>query len=376
MVCSLSSNRRGRRAFTLVELLVVIAIIGVLVALLLPAVQAAREAARRSQCSNNLKQVGLAMLNYEGAHKHLPPGALMNEGSAWSAYLLPYIEGGNAFKQLKIGDNKNFNSQWGHSGGPYIDAKLLPDNERNIQVIETVMPTYRCPTVGLPEHQLDVTATKWYIMKRSPVSYIGVASGLVATQYQAGAVYFLKGHPKKGDDGGSGGDGNDFYEGADGVLYGIDKDDVSDKGVKLAWIEDGTSNTVMVGEAVHDFVTQENIGGNGEHVAGDRKDHWWGGSDDIDTSPGSDLSEFLGSTAVAINYHRGTPEERQQWCSNADSAKCQAIQLAFGSDHTSIAQMVFCDGHVEQIQEDIDALTWSNYGSRASQILDTGAVRR
>jgi prepilin-type N-terminal cleavage/methylation domain-containing protein/prepilin-type processing-associated H-X9-DG protein len=369
MVCSLSSNRRGRRAFTLVELLVVIAIIGVLVALLLPAVQAAREAARRSQCANNLKQVGLAMLNYEAANKHLPPGALMNEGSAWSAYLLPYIEGGNAFRSLKIGDNKAFNSQWGHSGGPYTDAKLLPENERNIQIIETVMPTYRCPTVGLPEHQLDVTATKWYIMKRSPVSYIGVASGLVAKQYESGAVYFLKGHPKTGD----GGDGNDYYEGADGVLYGIDKDDVSDKGVKL---EDGTSNTVMVGEAVHDFVTQENIGGNGEHAAGDRKDHWWGGSDDIDTHPGSDLSEFLGSTAVAINYHRGTPEERQQWCSPADSAKCQAIQLAFGSDHTGIAQMVFCDGHVEQIQEEIDALTWSNYGSRASQVLDTGAVRR
>lgn len=369
MVCSLVSNRRVRRAFTLVELLVVIAIIGVLVALLLPAVQAAREAARRSQCQNNLKQVGLAMNNFEGTHKRLPPGALMNEGSAWSAYILSYLEGGNAFKQLKIGDNKVFNSQWGHSGGPYTDAKLLPENERNIQVIESVMPPYRCPSAGLPEHQLDVTATKWYIMKRSPVSYIGVASGLVVKQYESGDVYFLKGHPKPED-------GNAFFDGADGVLYGIDKDDTSDKGVKFAWIEDGTSNTVMVGEAVHDYVTQEDKGGNGEHVAGDRKDHWWGGSDDIDTSPGSDLSEFLGSTGVAINFHRGTPEERQQWCANADTTKCQSLQLAFGSEHPGIAQMVFCDGHVEAIQEDIDALTWSNYGSRASQMIDTGAIRR
>lgn len=370
MVCSLTSTvrRRRQRAFTLVELLVVIAIIGVLVALLLPAVQAAREAARRSQCMNNLKQVGLAMNNYEGTHKHLPPGALMNEGSAWSAYLLSYLEGGNAFKQLKIGDNKNFNSQWGHSGGPYTDSKLLPENERNIQVIETVMQPYRCPSVGLPEHQLDVTATKWYIMKRSPVSYIGVASGLVVRQYDAGDVYFLKGHPKPED-------GNAFFDGADGVLYGIDKDDVSDKGVKFAWIEDGTSNTVMVGEAVHDFVTQENIGGNGEDAAGNRKDHWWGGSDDIDTSPGSDLSEFLGSTAVAVNY-QGTPEENQQSCRSPDSTPCQSMQLAFGSEHPGIVQMVFCDGHVEQIQEDIDALTWSNYGTRASQVLDKGADRR
>ncbi|WP_428304253.1 DUF1559 domain-containing protein [Lacipirellula sp.] len=370
-----SPRRRRSTGFTLVELLVVIAIIGVLVALLLPAVQAAREAARRSQCMNNLKQVGLAMNNYEGAHKHLPPGALMNEGSAWSAYLLSYLEGGNAFKNLKIGDNKNFNMQWGHQGGPYTDASTLPEDERNVAVIEGVMPAYRCPSAGLPEHQLDVTADGYWIMKRSPVSYIGVASGLVSQQYAGGSVYFLKGHPKTAD-GNTEGDGNDFYEGADGVLYGIDKDDVADKGVKFSWVEDGTSNTVMVGEAVHDYVTQENQGGIAEKRAGNRKDHWWGGSDDIDTTPGSDLSEFLGSTAVAPNYQRATPEEHQQWCTNEESTKCQSLQLAFGSEHTGIVQMVFVDGHVEQIQDSIDALVWSNYGSRASQLLDTGAVRR
>lgn len=114
-----ASANRPLRAFTLVELLVVIAIIGILVALLLPAVQSAREAARRMSCQNNLKQVGLACLNYESAQKSLPPALLhdVNSGtlSKWSALarLLPYLEQGNFeseidyttdYEQVQYGD--------------------------------------------------------------------------------------------------------------------------------------------------------------------------------------------------------------------------------------------------------------------------------
>lgn len=96
-------RRSGRReAFTLVELLVVIAVIGILVALLLPAVQAAREAARRMSCQNNLKQLGLALHNYEGTHRVFPPSTITDGGAAgqpWSgqAMLLPYLEGDTTY---------------------------------------------------------------------------------------------------------------------------------------------------------------------------------------------------------------------------------------------------------------------------------------
>ena len=96
------SHRTRFAGFTLVELLVVIAIIGVLVALLLPAVQAAREAARRSQCSNNLKQIGLGLLNYENAVKSFPPGEIALAGTfvSWSSTFLPYIEEQSIHDQL------------------------------------------------------------------------------------------------------------------------------------------------------------------------------------------------------------------------------------------------------------------------------------
>lgn len=351
---------RMRPGFTLVELLVVIAIIGILVALLLPAIQAAREAARRSQCANNMKQVSLACLNFESSNKTLPPGAFLGEGSAWSAYILPYIEEGNAFAGLSIGEDKNGNFQWG-SQQEYSDVNQLGPAYQNIKLVETVIATYRCPSAGLFEHHRDLSYDRYWVMRRVPASYLGVVSGLQSRQHPVWRMRIQKYPPQ-----------NPSYEGVDGVLVGIHhKEDVGYGRIPLRKVLDGTSKTVMIGEAVHDSETQELWGQSGEPEAGNRKDHWFGGSDDIDTTPFCDLSEFLGSTGVPMNLQR-SPTENQAKCANPESPECQALQLSFGSAHNGMCQMAFVDGHVEAITDDIDIRVWNDYGTRASQTLQTG----
>ena len=124
-----------RRAFTLVELLVVIAIIGILIALLLPAVQSAREAARRSQCSNNLKQLSLGVLSYESAKKKLPPGKLTAglalDYTNWAIEILPYIEETSLWSQYNF---SKVNCQLG--------TALIPGNE---QVTQAQLKGMQCP---------------------------------------------------------------------------------------------------------------------------------------------------------------------------------------------------------------------------------------
>src|SRR5690242_2365701 len=104
--------RNGRSGFTLIELLVVVAIIAVLIAMLLPAIQKVREAAYRTQCQNNLKQLALACHSYYNDNECLPPGELVNTGPpvsgftfemwGWSALILPYVEQGNLAAQLNV----------------------------------------------------------------------------------------------------------------------------------------------------------------------------------------------------------------------------------------------------------------------------------
>lgn len=139
-----SSPRARAAAFTLIELLVVIAIIGVLVGLLLPAVQQAREAARRSTCVNNLKQLGLAFHNYNDTYRSLPPGWRLGNTTknkpnwAWSAYILPFIEQNATFDLLQPTVRTNMNeavNNWGGCAGCF-------------EAMQQPVFAFRCPSDG------------------------------------------------------------------------------------------------------------------------------------------------------------------------------------------------------------------------------------
>src|SRR5688572_11552964 len=142
---------RRKLGFTLVELLVVIAIIGVLVALLLPAVQAAREAARRTQCSNNLKQYGLAIHNYHDTFKAIPPGGYPDPGWAvwagqspaigWQVRVLPFAEQQPLWDNVEAFGNKvGFATPWYEAPIP-LNASPVTKRARQVQVDYAMCPS-------------------------------------------------------------------------------------------------------------------------------------------------------------------------------------------------------------------------------------------
>jgi prepilin-type N-terminal cleavage/methylation domain-containing protein len=172
---------KRKTAFTLVELLVVIAIIGVLVALLMPAIQAAREAARRMRCGNNLKQLALALHNYESAYKRLPSGwvassGLMHTGTdsgtgtdgwgswGWPAFILKYMEQSNVSDALKVGD---------------VDMRTALDDPAMLTLMQTRLLSFRCTSDIAPLLNDKRPITGWSNQPRqlATSNYVGWNSG-------------------------------------------------------------------------------------------------------------------------------------------------------------------------------------------------------
>jgi prepilin-type N-terminal cleavage/methylation domain-containing protein len=366
--------KKSNRGFTLVELLVVIAIIGILVALLLPAIQAAREAARRSQCMNNLKQIGIALQNYHSTNKAFPIGAAFGEGAMWSGYILADLEETALADALTIDYVKS--RPYAHDQPSY---GTLVDPYRNITACETVIPVFRCPSTPLPEHVPDRGPnSKHYVQRRVPSSYIACASGIATSQ---SITQVFKGEFHR------------WLEQTDGVMYGVQvKDPIPPKKsfgkgvVSIAKITDGTSKTIAVGEAVSDIerITRFHTDGytRPEPHAGTRKDHWYVGSDSWSSTEFGDPSEALGSTGVPLNMHlnhavvascdgpsSGAPTGADVGTSShtVGPLDCEGLQLSFSSDHPGIVQLVMCDGSVQTVGDDIDSYLWQDMGTRSDK---------
>ena len=291
------------RGFTLIELLVVIAIIAILIALLLPAVQQAREAARRTQCRNNLKQIGLAIHNYHDTHRCFPPGYVgdppnnpggcgtINDnkpGWGWAAFILPYIDEANLYNQLGIGEIKKAvcSTPTGVQDDPAVGNADLQD---------TVITAYLCPSATDPE--------------RNPCREVGGDHG--KSNYAAVA----------GVDWG----GRESTTGAQGLFV-----DGTKYVTRMRDDTDGTSNTVMVGEKYRldaDSTLESQTSGSEYYGA-----IWVGRPPDSRASGCVGLLGLAGTT-YAVNG---------------------ASVNAFASMHEGGAHFVFADGRVRFLSENAD----------------------
>ncbi|MBN2294917.1 MAG: DUF1559 domain-containing protein [Pirellulales bacterium] len=213
------TDKNRRIAFTLVELLVVIAIIGILIALLLPAVQAAREAARRMRCTNNLKQVGLALHNYESNYGVLPPGGLAGPsthvyGISWWVRVLPYL------------DAENIASRCDWSQGGWV-----PGNKSAESVLRNVQFDFMyCPSSTLPRQvscpEVGQTGYDQYLQCPTYAGISGAADGNLPNAFSASEI---QAHTAPG------------WGSTGGVL-------IAYRAVSISEITDGMSNTIAIGE--------------------------------------------------------------------------------------------------------------------------------
>src|SRR5262245_49271438 len=316
--------RSLRSAFTLVELLVVIAIIGVLVALLLPAVQTAREAARRSQCTNNLKQLSIAMHMYEDTFKTLP-GGVGRFGCCWGTWMvrvLPFMEQG-ALGNIYVNSDGN-----DATGQRYNGATNLNVTTRRIKSLTCPSDFPNAPTTnGVTTHNYGVNYgnTSFFQM--------ALTTGGITTQFQ-GAPFSAYTNSSDGGDG-------PISAGVVGQFG-----DYFGRPIRLAEITDGTSNTLMAAE---------HLQGQGNALHGYS---WWGGGSGFVTflAPNSKSPDVLVGGTCKPSDQRNPP------CTTTGTPSAPRMAGA-RSRHPSGVQAAFCDGHVSFITNNISFVAWNAVGT-------------
>jgi len=314
-----SRIRSPHRGFTLIELLVVIAIIAVLIALLLPAVQQAREAARRSQCKNNLKQIGLALHNYHDTFQGLPPQSTGVHGGGHSpttwVRLLPYVDQANAFQMLsQVGFGENV-TYWLGTTGTVTVTQLRP------VLTQVKPPVYRCPsspfseTVPGPTSASPAAPQIWS-------SYVTVAGSSNHPTTDFSATYTS-------------------YASAGGAFPG-------NRLVGFRDFTDGVSNTILIGEQSNWLQTNRD---NRTAVPTD-SGPWMGSKNTGIASGNGSLAALPGADTRCFN--KTTIRQSPNPGTLADFQKHGACNTPMASAHVGGVHLLLGDGAVRFISDNVN----------------------
>ncbi|MBV08378.1 DUF1559 domain-containing protein [Rubinisphaera sp.] len=323
---------RKRNAFTLIELLVVIAIIAILVALLLPAVQQAREAARRSSCKNNLKQIGLALHNYHDVHGCFPMASYRqpagHSSASWFVRILPMLEQGAAYDQLTF-NGTDFGGELG------VDENW--DTLSRLRVSTIICPSSPMPETVSKDISTRPTKTAYpaapnsYVVQTS--NYVGISGAFSAINPATGT---LSGTPASFYWTGYGG------MTATGIIVPAGH---TDSRVRFRNVTDGTSNTMAVAEQSGYYI-------NGSGIEEDRRSsNTWGGAWGGDTSGWSGSPTAYWSNATTIRYEINQAD--LPWWAVVEGAPNSPLTSA----HDGGMQIVMTDGSVRFVSENINFTT-------------------